>query len=173
MATVPPRPKSVAVDTNVLFDLADKNSEVEAALKVVRRRLPGVGIVVTPTVVQELSWLSQNGDPEARRLAAIAAGSLLKWGITPINCRAVMHGIIEQAAGEIIRLRLMPPSETHDALIVAEASSAECAMLISSDRHMWGCDFTRVNEVLVGRHLFAIVVLAPWKVVRDYSGQAP
>lgn len=170
MAVVPLKPKSVAVDTNVLFDLANGDEEAHLALAVIRARLPNVNVVVTPTVVQELSWLAEHADePETKRLAILAATSLEKWGISAANCRSVMHGIIEQAANEISRRGLIPPNEVHDALIVAEASSAQCSMLISTDGHMWKADFTVLNGVLVGRDLYPIVLVSPRKIIKDYG----
>jgi len=43
------KPLLVAVDTNVLLDLADGNEAVWGAVETVRRRLKGVQIVVPPT----------------------------------------------------------------------------------------------------------------------------
>lgn len=52
----------VAVDTNVLLDLADERETAWHAVETIRRRLPGVQIVVPPTVVQELAWIAEHGD---------------------------------------------------------------------------------------------------------------
>lgn len=67
MATATPRkPLWVAVDTNVLLDLADEKESVWQAVETIRQRLPGVQIVVPPTAVQELASIVENGDPESR-----------------------------------------------------------------------------------------------------------
>ena len=41
-------PKSIAVDTNVLIDLAARDAEVESALAAIRKRLPDISVVINP-----------------------------------------------------------------------------------------------------------------------------
>jgi len=164
-------PKSIAVDTNVLIDLVAREAEVESALAAIRKRLPDISIVINPTVVQELGWLVENrDDEETRNLAATAARDLrARWSIIPINCNPAWHGVIELAAQELRKSGLIPIDEIKDSLIIAESSLAECALLMSSDRHMWRSDINAVNQILVGRHMNAIVITAPWKIAKDYA----
>lgn len=78
MATASPRrPLFVAVDTNVLLDLADEKERVWDAIDTIKRRLPGVQIVVPPTAVQELAWIAENGDSVRERELAMIAGRKL------------------------------------------------------------------------------------------------
>ena len=44
----------IAVDTNVLMDLAAEVESVVDAVELVRRRIAGARLVVVPTVIQEL-----------------------------------------------------------------------------------------------------------------------
>ena len=171
MAAVTLRQKPVTVDTNVLIDLADRNTEVEAALKAIRKRLKGTPVVITPTVVQELAWLVENGDDEeTRRLAYIATHDLRsRWQIYPINCEPEWHGVIGLAAQELRERGLLPVEEESDALIIAESSLADCVLLMSSDGHMWECDVNAVNAVLVGRHLNSIAIIPPWQIAKNYG----
>jgi rRNA-processing protein FCF1 len=86
---VPARPKPllVAVDTNVLLDLAEGNELAWGAVETIRRRLKGAQIVVLPTVIQELAHLVESGAgaPE-RTLADRAAQRLVKdWKFVPVN----------------------------------------------------------------------------------------
>jgi predicted nucleic acid-binding protein len=165
------KPKSVAVDTNVLIDLAAREPEVEASIAAVKKRLKGVSIIMPPTVVQELGWLAENGDDEeTRNFATIAAQeSRARWSIMPANCNPEWHGVIGLAAQELRERKIVHPEEVHDSLIIAEASLGLCALLISSDRHMLEIDNSALNDVLVRRDLGAIVIASPWKIVKDYG----
>lgn len=153
------------------MDLAANDAVSDQALKAIRRRLKGTAIIVTPTVVQELASLTENGDTEeVRNLAYLALRDLkARWGIEPANCGAANHGIIELAAQELRARGLLPEEEVGDSLIIAESSSAECALLVSADSHMLNADNAKMNEILVGRHLNPIVIISPWKIVKDYG----
>jgi len=84
-APLPPKPLLVAVDTNVLLDLAEGSEHAWGAVETIRRRLKNVRIVVLPTVIQELAHLVENGDtPRERELAGKAAQQLVKdWKFAP------------------------------------------------------------------------------------------
>ncbi len=58
----PPRQPSVALDTNVLMDLARREEHTLDAIELIRRRLPGPAFLVLPTVIQELTFISRQGD---------------------------------------------------------------------------------------------------------------
>ncbi|MBI4325836.1 MAG: hypothetical protein HY674_11305 [Chloroflexi bacterium] len=49
----------IAVDTNVLMDLAAETETVVDALELVRRRIHGARLVVLPTVIQELRFIAK------------------------------------------------------------------------------------------------------------------
>lgn len=153
------------------MDLAADDAVSNQALTAIRRRLKGTAVIVTPTVVQELAYLTENGDTEeARNLALLALRDLkARWGIEPANCNPANHGIIELAAQELRDRKLIPEDEVGDSLIIAESSSAECALLVTADHHMLDADNNKLNQVLVGRHLNAIVIVSPWKIAKDYA----
>ena len=134
-APLPPKPLLVAVDTNVLLDLAEGSEHAWGAVETIRRRLKNVRIVVLPTVIQELAHLVENGDtPRERELAGKAAQQLVKdWKFAPINFIPVGHGITERIADSIRERGLLPPEEVNDSFIVAESALAACAILLSSD----------------------------------------
>lgn len=168
---VPLKPKSVALDTCVMIDLASGDAVSDTALKAIRRRLTGTVIIVTPTAVQELAWLATEADEEeTRNLATLALRDLkARWGIEPANCNPANHGIIELAAQELRARGVVPEEEVGDSLIIAESSSAECALLVSADGHMLDADNNNLNQILVGRHLNPIVIISPWKIAKDYA----
>ena len=121
------KPLLVAVDTNVLLDLADGNEAVWGAVETVRRRLKGVQIVLPPTVVQELAHLIEHGATDRERtLALLAAQQLLgKWKFVPINFIPAGHGITERIADGLRTDGLLPEEEINDSFIVAESAPLE------------------------------------------------
>ena len=76
-----PRFMLIAVDTNVLLDLALGVETVIDAIDTIRKRLPAIRFVVPPTVLQELALLLQKGNrsanerPPTSRLSASGNGN--------------------------------------------------------------------------------------------------
>lgn len=167
-ASVPPKPRLAAVDTNVLLDLADSREHAWAAVETVRRRLAGVQIVVPPTVVQELAHLAGHGrTARERNLALKAARSLVReWKFVPLSFIPVEHGITESIATALRQQGLLPNEEVNDSLIVAESALAGCGLLLSSDRHIREIPADRLRTLLTGAHVAMLVIAAPRDVAR-------
>ncbi|MDR1010920.1 MAG: type II toxin-antitoxin system VapC family toxin [Opitutaceae bacterium] len=163
-------PRRVAVDTNVLIDLARPGETIHDALDLMRRRIAGgVDVWVLPTVLQELLSLSEDrGETGERRMAGKAMDSLRTWGFKPINFMPVGHGIIERIADGILSNGLLPPDERNDSLIVAEAALADCTLLLSSDNHMCGIDANRLRLFLESHDAGTPLIASPAKIVRDF-----
>lgn len=126
----------IGVDTNVLIDHAEGDEDVIGALEVIKERLPGARLIVTPTVLEELGYLCDHGEPEEAEVAERALSSLFEWGYEPLNIIPAGMGITEQI-GLKLRLRgIIPDEEENDALIVAEAALLGCTILLSSDHHL-------------------------------------
>ena len=63
------KPLRIAVDTNLLLDLADEAEDVLDALAIIDRRLPEADRLVTPNVLDELAYLCDRGcSRQLRRL---------------------------------------------------------------------------------------------------------
>ena len=74
MAARPNRPQLVAVDANVLFDLADGLDDVVDAVSIIRERLRDARFLIPPTVQHDIWWQSastcgQESNPTTWRLA--------------------------------------------------------------------------------------------------------
>lgn len=157
----------VAVDTNVLLDLADENENCWDCLEALKRRRQLPRLVVMPTVLQELAHLEEYGKSKAvRALAMTALQSLLSWGFKPLDLKPVGHGIVERIGDEIRSKGLLPDEEQNDSYIIAEAALCECDVLVSSDAEITGVDQTRLQTLLQGFHVKPVAILWPRQVVR-------
>ncbi len=143
MVARPNRPQLVAVDTNVLFDLADGLHEVADAVAVIRERLHEARFLIPPTVQHELAnWvLRREGQKRESARKAIRLGQ--SWRIVPVNLIAVRHGIAERIAERVRAQGLIPDEEVNDSLVLAESALLGCSMLLTSDEHLRGIDFKR------------------------------
>ena len=134
------RPQLVAVDTNVLLDLANNEEVVIDAIATLRQRVKPVKFVATPTVLQELANLVDHGDtPEIRRVALSAAKKFHEvWQFEPTGHSAVAHGIAGRIA---VRLRdhgLLPAAEVHASLVLAQAALPTCVSPLPSAAQFLG-----------------------------------
>jgi predicted nucleic acid-binding protein len=168
MAARPNRPQLVAVDANVLFDLADGLDEVVDAVSVIRKRLREVRFLIPPTVQHELSNWAERGDGQKREAARKAIQLALSWHIVPVSLIAVRHGIAELIAERIREQGLIPAEEVNDSLVLAESALLGCAMLLTCDEHLRGIDFERLTLELQAFDVTAPVFATPREIVRKF-----
>jgi predicted nucleic acid-binding protein len=163
----------VAVDTNLLLDLAVPKDKAHDAIAIFRQRVPGVEFVVVPTAIDELAYISENGDTEAHRTLALTALQKLVhvWKFRPLDFIPVGHGIIEAVAGKLRGNGLIPAKEVNDSYILAEAALANCTILITSDEHIRGADPTLLSLTLKSCDVSAILVRTPGDIVRQFGGR--
>ena len=127
----------VAVDTNVLLNQANDDSDVIESISIIRKRLENVKLIVTPTVLHELAWAADNGDDlETREAALKALSNLHQWGYEPLNVVPVGNGIVEQISLKLRMAGIVPDEEENDASVIAEAALIGCQILLSSDSHL-------------------------------------
>jgi len=159
----------VAVDSNVLLDLADGNESVLDALNTIRARLTNVRFVVTPSVFQEMAHLALKGSVVARqKLARHALHQLREWQFDLLEIVPVGHGIVERIAQRLRGVDLLPEEEVHDSLILAEAALLDCAVLLTSDSHLRGLDYARLTWELNACDVSVPVIATPREVVRKF-----
>src|SRR5436309_13195477 len=116
MAATTNRPHLVAVDANVLFDLADEMEDVVDAVSIIRERLRDVRLLIAPTVQHELANWALRGDAPKRDSASKAIRLSQSWRIVPVNLIPVRHGIAERIAQRLREQRLIPDKEVNDSL---------------------------------------------------------
>jgi predicted nucleic acid-binding protein len=164
-----PRLRPIAVDTNILFDLALQVEVVIDCLETIARRIPNSSVVVLPTVILELRRRAKSGDPKEQAIAAKALSSILNpWGFIPVNCIPVGHGIVEQIGRKIRASGLIPDEEIHDSFIVAEAALYGATMLVSSDSHIKDIDQKILKIELDASDVHCPLIASPWKIVNTF-----
>ena len=160
----------VAVDTNVLLDLANKEEPVNDAVATIRRRIKPVAIVVTSTVLHELANLVDNGETqEIRRSARLAAERLHRaWRFEPIELSPVENGIVEHIATRLLDQGLLPREEVHDAFVLGEAALLNCTILLTSDSHLREIDYRAAALELKACDVEMPVIATPREIVSKF-----
>src|SRR5205823_5795711 len=130
--------KQLALDTNLLMNLADDQGFAHNFREDFQRA--GYALRFSPTVVAELVAAELDGDKRERELAKIALENVVRWQIRPFDLTSLEQGIAEQFARRMLRAELLPAEECNDALILAEASTADIPLLVTSDKHLLDID---------------------------------
>jgi predicted nucleic acid-binding protein len=168
MAAISNRPQLIAVDANVLFDLADGLDDVVDAVSVMRERLRDARFLIPPTVQHELANWALRGDAQRRESARRAIRLSQSWRMVPANLIAVRHGIAERIAERVRERGLMPDEEINDSLVLAESALLGCSMLLTSDEHLRGIDFERLTLELQTFDVAAPVIATPREIMRKF-----
>jgi len=163
----------LAVDTNFLLYLAQPREVAHDALEVIRRRIRGAQILVTPTVLDELVTKSEDDtDPVVRDLARKALPRFMReWGMTPVELPDLQSTFARSIADKLLAQGIMPCEEHNDARILAEAALLECQLLVSSDSHLCDIDPGRLALALQACGVSVVLVLSPRDIVRKFAGR--
>lgn len=162
-------PQRLAVDTNVLIDLADEQETVVDCLETCRARLNVKAVVVVPTVLHELAFIAESGDKSVAKSAMRALQSLIEpWGFSPMNCIPVGHGIVEETARKILKAGLLPEEERNDAFVLAEAGLVEASILITADRHLREVEHEQLKLLLDRCDISTPLIVSPWRIVNGF-----
>ena len=164
------KPLRLAVDTNVLLDLAEGLDSVVDAFALLDERLPGNDTLVVPSVLDELAFLCDSGDTGRVRQSALRALKLVRERdrFRPLLELACPQSLIEEVAREVRSRGLLPSHEIHDSLILAEAAALDCGLLLTSDEHLRGVDHEHLTLVLNPFELVPPVIASPREIVRKF-----
>ena len=160
----------LAVDTNVLLDLAQEVDSVLDAFGLLDQRLPEKDIVVVPSVLDELAFLCDSGDTQKVRASAHEAILLVREQdrFRPLVELACLPRLVDEVAAEVRNRGLLPTQEVHDSLILAEAAILGCGLLLTSDEHLRGVDHEQLTLVLNPFDLVPPVIASPREIVRKF-----
>ena len=131
-----PLSKQLALDTNVLLDLADKEPTVTRFHRIaLEKKFP---LVVTFTVLRELGAAALDDKaPTRKALAHLALVKMHSWQITPMPKNGLFVDYAEDFSKMVRKMGLFPPNERNDGLILAEVSLQGMNILITSDSHFF------------------------------------
>jgi predicted nucleic acid-binding protein len=159
-----PFPKSLSLDTNVLFDLADEKDFAHDFRETYQTR--GYSLAICPTVVAELYFLQVEGAAEERRLASLSLNSLALWDIQVFPLNGVQIELARRFASILISRGLLPENEQNDARIVAETAVAGIALIVSSDSHLLNIDADVLREACADADLAPTYAASPRRLLR-------
>ena len=157
-------PRRLSLDTNVLFDLADEKDFAHDFRETYQRK--GYALVVCPTVVAELYFFQEHGDPEEKRLASGALAGLVSWDIQVFPLTSVQLDIAWRFGTALIARGLLPETEINDARILAETSVAAIPLVVSSDRHLLDIDQDALRSASADADLPPSFAASPRRLVR-------
>lgn len=159
----------VALDTNVLLDLARESEDVTDAMLTVRRRLRSAQLLMSPTVQEELAEEVLRADDFTDRERAQGAFDLArKWNVHLARMVEAQHRTVRRVGQRLRDLDLLPESEVNHGLILAESALLGCGLLLTSDEHLRGVDFERLTYELRTFGLAPPVVATPREIVRKF-----
>jgi predicted nucleic acid-binding protein len=133
-----PVKKRLALDTNVIFDLAGDQAVAHDFRDVCLER--GYSLWLPPTVVEELAYFSESRDVPRKRLATNALNNLLSWKVRPIQLDDLDRYLAKRFSRLLRDRGLLPDDEDNDGRILGETATAGIAMLVTSDRHILDMD---------------------------------
>jgi predicted nucleic acid-binding protein len=131
--------KRLALDTNVLFDLAN-DAQFAHGFREVFQRL-GFSLEVPPRVISELVRFRANGNDLEQAAASRALHSMRAlWGLEPIMLRDVEQKYKKNFIIDAEDAAILPPREVNDLHILAETSIAGIQGLVTSDGPLLNAD---------------------------------
>jgi predicted nucleic acid-binding protein len=159
----------IAVDTNVLLDLADGVDDVVDAFLLLRTRSPGRQLVMPPTVAHELAFEATQAETASLRARGQRAfPAARREDIRPVDLVSVRHGIAEQVSQRLREAGLLPLEEVNDGLILGEAALLRCAILLTADGHLRGIPHEHLTLALQALDLPAPIIATPRELVRKF-----
>jgi len=130
--------KSLALDTNLLLDLAgEKDFAHEFKEEFFRRNY---SLFVPPTVVAELAFFASMEDAPQREIARVALEKIGIWKCQPFTLPSTQLAIAMRFATRLMDSALIPETEQNDGKILAQTSLAGIPMLVTSDKHLLDID---------------------------------
>jgi len=130
--------RSLALDTNLLLDLAEGNDFAHDFREEFAGR--GYGLVIPPTVLAELEALVRAGHTPQCDFADTALESLAAWECQPFMLSPTKLAIAHHFAERLLDLRLIPETERNDGKILAQTSLMQIPLLVTSDKHLLDID---------------------------------
>jgi len=133
-----PLKKRLALDTNIVFDLAGDQAVARDFRDVCLER--GYSLWLPPTAVEELVYFSESRDVSRKRLATKALNNLLLWKVRPFQLDDLDRHFAKRFSRLLRDRGLLPDDEDNDGRILGETAISGISMLVTSDGHILDMD---------------------------------
>lgn len=130
--------KSLALDTNLLLDLAGEADFAHEFVEEFSRR--SYALLVPPTVIAELAFFSSLKAAPQREIANAALENLSVWKCQPFTLSSTQLAIAIRFAARLMEASLIPETEANDGKILAQTALAKIPLLVTSDKHLLDVD---------------------------------
>ena len=130
--------KSLALDTNLLLDLAAAEDFAHEFKEEFSRR--DYSLFVPPTVVAELAFFAALKDAPQQEIATTALQKIGVWKCQPFTLSSTQLAIALRFAARLMDSSLIPETEQNDGKILAQTSLAGIPLLVTSDKHLLNID---------------------------------
>ena len=130
--------KSLALDTNLLLDLAGEKDFAHEFREEFSSR--GYSLLVPPTVVAELAFFASLEAAPQQEIANMALQRIGVWKCQPFALSSTQLAIAVRFAARLMEFALIPETEQNDGKILAQTSLAGIPMLVTSDKHLLDID---------------------------------
>ena len=151
--------KQLALDTNILFDLAEEMDFAHFFREFFQGR--GYSLRVPPTVVQELAHYATVKNCAQSPFALKALQQMKPWGILPWDLIPTGHAITAEFSGKLIRKGYLPEGEFNDGFILAETSLCCIPVLVTNDNHLSNIDPSHLRIQFEDSDLMPVGVFRP------------
>jgi len=130
--------KSLALDTNLLLDLAGEKDFAHEFREEFFSR--GYSLLVPPSAVAELAFFASLKGAPQKKIADTALEKLTVWKCQPFTLSSTDLAIATRFATRLMDLSLIPETEQNDGKILAQTSLAKIPLLVTSDKHLLDID---------------------------------
>jgi len=157
------RPKELALDTNLLLDLAEGK---DWAHEFRESFLAADYILLAPgAVMEEIAWFDMNGTQRESDLAANVLEQFHEWQLDFFEPSPVADAAARRFALNLIQRRLMPVREKTDGRILGQTAWAQIPVLVTSDRHLLGMDAGSLRLEFERVRLFPVTPAHPKRLL--------
>jgi hypothetical protein len=155
-------PSSVALDSNVLYDLAAQEEFALAGLEVLKEQ--GIGLFIPLTVFIELEFEIRHGQsPQKAARATRAMENIPAWKMKVMRLDPHKMGIAHEFSKAIRNAQLLPYEECNDGDILGEATQHPVEFLLTSDKHLLKIDRDQLQALYRSKHLPKVEIVSPWR----------
>lgn len=155
-------PSSVALDSNVLLDLAAKEEFALAGLEVLKEQ--DAELFIPPTVFIELEFEIRHGQsPQKVARATRAMENIPAWRMKVMRLDPHKMGIAHEFSKAIRTAQLLPHEECNDGDILGEATQQPVEFLLTSDKHLLRIDRDQLHALYRAKDLPKVEIVSPWR----------